>query len=181
MGVIIYKNNHPFVLERNAIVEEFENKEKIKCKIGSLDDFINSPISKILIIMKAISPTIPVPELKEIEKEIQLIKVECETVFSESNYLEILPAGTSKGKGLNKLINYIGNKDIYTIAVGDNLNDISLLSKADFGIAVQNAQLELKENADLVLKKSNDEDAIAYVIDNIILSGQKKTKSVKIN
>lgn len=174
MGIFIYKNNHPFILERNAIVEEFEKKERIKCKIGSLDDFVNKPITKILLIMKAVSPTVHVPELIELEKEIQLHKAECETIFSESNYLELLPPGTSKGKGLNKLINYLGNKDIFTVAVGDNLNDISLLNKANLGIAVQNAQPELKKHADLVIEKSNNEHAIAFVIDTIILNKQKK-------
>lgn len=168
MGIFIYKDNQPFVLKRNEIVEEFEKKEGITCEDGSLDDFNEVPISKILIIMKALSDSEKVPALQVLDDEIKISEFSCETVFSEVNYLEILPKGTSKGKGLARLINYLGNKEIHTIAIGDNLNDIPLLTTANTGIAVRNAQSKLKEIADLVLDQSNDEHAIAYVIENVI-------------
>ncbi len=168
MGVFIYKDNQPFVLKRNEIVEEFERKEGFTCKDGSLDDFIEGSISKILIIMKALSDSEKVPALQVLEDEIKVSEFSCESVFSEVNYLEILPKGTSKGKGLARLIDYLGEKEIHTIAIGDNLNDIPLLTVANTGIAVRNAQSKLKGVADLVLDQNNDEHAIAYVIENVI-------------
>jgi len=161
-GVFIYSDGNSYVLERNSIVKEFEEKEKMQCILHQGDGLKNDPLTKVLLIMR------DVQELNRIRKEIVQDGFNCETVFSEINYLEILPAGVSKGKGLTKLINYLNNHSpIHTIAVGDNLNDISLLQTADNGIAVANARKELKAVADVVLEQSNEEDAIAKLIENL--------------
>jgi len=168
LGIFIYHDGKPFILERNDIVEEFEKKERILCVLRNLGDFIDKPVTKVLVIMKAVSRTEEVPKLKEIEQGIKMNDFKCETVFSESNYLEILPQGISKGVGLSKLKEHLGIQNLYTVAFGDNLNDISLLKAADLGIAVQNARQELKDNSDIVAPHSNDEDAIAHVIEKIL-------------
>ena len=48
-------------------------------------------------------------------------------------------------------------------AFGDGFNDITMLSYAGMGIAMGNAQSEVKRAADFVTK-SNDQDGIAYAI-----------------
>ncbi len=168
MGIFIYKDGKPFVLERNSIVDDFEVKEKVNCEQGKLDDFVDVPITKILAIMREESRHEDLPELKAMEKKLIEGKFECDTVFSESNYLEILPKGSSKGMALNELVSYLNIKDLQIIALGDNLNDISLLKAADIGVAVQNARHGLKEVADKIVEQSNDEDAVAYVIQEIL-------------
>lgn len=168
-GIIIYKDSIPYILERNKIIEEFEAKEGITCEVANVQDFSRGNISKILVIMKALSQTAPVEELVNLEKEL-LENNHFDTVFSEVNYLEILPTGTTKGLGVKNLIDYLKLEDVYVVAVGDNLNDIPLLESANLGIAVKNARDGLKEVADLVLDKSNDDSAIAYVINEVIPS-----------
>ena len=158
-GVFLYSEGKPFVLERNQIVKEFENKEKVQCILHKGDSLTDKPLTKILIIMNDTS------ELYRLSEGIENNGFNCEIVFSEINYLEILPAGVSKGKGLTKLINFLEiETPIHTIAIGDNLNDISLLKAADQGIAVGNARDELKAIADIVLTQSNEENAVATVI-----------------
>ena len=53
------------------------------------------------------------------------------------------------------------------VAVGDYTNDLELLQEADVAVAVGNALPEVKQIADHVIC-SNDEDAIAYLIDELI-------------
>lgn len=53
------------------------------------------------------------------------------------------------------------------MAVGDYTNDLELLQEADVAVAVANALPEVKQVADHVIC-SNDEDAIAYLIDELI-------------
>lgn len=170
VGIFIYKDSKPFVLKRNSIVDEFEKKEKVNCEQGRLEDFIDVPVTKILVIMRERSRHEDVPELKNMEKKLVEGKFECDTVFSESNYLEILPKGSSKGAALKELANYLNVTDLQIIAIGDNLNDIPLLKSADIGVAVQNARSGLKEAADKIVEQSNDEDAIAHVIKRILES-----------
>jgi len=173
IGIFIYKDGKPFVLKRNSIVDVFEVKEKVNCVQGKLDDFIDVPITKILAIMKEESRHEDLPELKAMETKLIEGKFECDTVFSESNYLEILPKGCSKGIALIELVSNLKVKDLKIIALGDNLNDISLLMAADTGVAVQNARHGLKEMADRVIEKTNDEDAVAHVIQEVLADERK--------
>ena len=51
-----------------------------------------------------------------------------------------------------------------TVAVGDNLNDLSMIKVASIGVAVGNAVDALKSEADYIAV-SNDEDAVAEIIE----------------
>lgn len=90
--------------------------------------------------------------------------------FSCDEYLEYCPLNTTKGKGVSFLCNILNITLENTIAVGDERNDISLLEQAHIGIAVKNANCELKEKADVVLEYTNNEDAIAKIIQKYILN-----------
>jgi hydroxymethylpyrimidine pyrophosphatase-like HAD family hydrolase len=52
------------------------------------------------------------------------------------------------------------------IAIGDNENDISMIEFAGLGVAVGNAELCLKEKADLVIE-SNDNQGVAKFLSNL--------------
>ncbi|MBQ4629647.1 MAG: HAD family phosphatase [Clostridia bacterium] len=91
---------------------------------------------------------------------------EFDFITSEETLHEILPKGISKGKGLTKLANLLGVDMSKTIAVGDYYNDISMIECVKLGIAVSNAQPEVKMSAD-VITVSNEESAIASIIDNL--------------
>ena len=179
-GMVIYKDNQPFTLNKNSIIEKFEQKEKINCKLGSLDTFIDSPISKILIMVEKESIYGKDANLLEIEKNILENSSDFTTVFSESNYLEILPVGTSKGRGVNRLLNHLDKERPYSIGIGDNLNDISLLKNVNLGIAVKNAQQELKQIASKVLERTNEEDAVAYVIETLLDNRYQQSKAMEM-
>jgi len=85
---------------------------------------------------------------------------------SKPTYLEIVSAEASKINAIAYLCDrYHINKD-EVVAVGDNYNDISMISYAGLGIAMGNAPDEVKKCADYVTL-SNDEDGVAWVIDGL--------------
>jgi Cof subfamily protein (haloacid dehalogenase superfamily) len=55
------------------------------------------------------------------------------------------------------------------MAMGDNLNDVEMLSWAGTAVAVANAEPELKEIAGVHLTASNDEDGVAMAIERFVL------------
>ena len=55
-----------------------------------------------------------------------------------------------------------------TIAVGDERNDIAMIHAAHLGIAMKNAHDIVKEEADIVTEHTNNEDAIAEIIEKYI-------------
>ena len=76
---------------------------------------------------------------------------QCSTSFySEENYLEFVPPGTSKGamaEVLKAIPAYVGRR---IIACGDYENDVELLRMADIGIAPEDASEAAKVAADRI-------------------------------
>lgn len=87
---------------------------------------------------------------------------------SEPFFIELMPLGIDKAVSLGRLSAMVGLGREYVIACGDGFNDISMVEYAGLGVAMANAQEELKEAADYVTF-SNDEDGVAHVIEKYIL------------
>ena len=77
--------------------------------------------------------------------------------------VEISPYGETKGRAVEFLAQHYGVKISETCAVGDNLNDLSMIETAGYGVAVGNAAKGLLDRAKFVTV-TNDEGAIARVI-----------------
>lgn len=91
----------------------------------------------------------------------------CYRIYTNVDYLEFLPIGANKGACLHKLRNFGDLSDRTFVAVGDWTNDLELLGEADVAVAVENALPEVKYRAD-ILAPSNDDHAIAYLINRIL-------------
>ena len=87
-----------------------------------------------------------------------------ESMFSSPYFLEYIKFNTSKGQGLNNLCRRLNISLANAIAVGDECNDISMIKVAGIGVAMANANKEVKLVADYVTKNDNNNDAIAEVI-----------------
>lgn len=85
-----------------------------------------------------------------------------------SQFIEVLPPGTSKGGGLAWLLNYLGVPPRQVMAIGDGENDLEMLQLAGLGVAVANAHQRVKAVADFVVA-SNRESGVAQAIDRFIL------------
>ncbi|MFB4183824.1 Cof-type HAD-IIB family hydrolase [Bacillus velezensis] len=90
---------------------------------------------------------------------------------SGKHIIEILPAGSGKGRALTELASLYGieKQDIY--AIGDSPNDFSMFEAAGNRIAMGNAIDELKEKSTYITK-SNDENGVAYFINRLLDNDQ---------
>ena len=77
-------------------------------------------------------------------------------------YLEFLSPHTNKGIGLASLADHYNIPMNEVVAFGDASNDIPMLERAGYSIAVQNASPEVKTAAKKVSPWTNDEDAIMH-------------------
>ncbi len=76
------------------------------------------------------------------------------TMANSSRYVvEIMLRGIDKGYGLGIVAESLGVKREETVAVGDGMNDRSMLEWAGLGVAVANADERLKAAADHVTEK----------------------------
>lgn len=96
----------------------------------------------------------------------------CDSVFSCKEFLEYVPKGISKGSGVKALCDMLNVSIENAFAAGDERNDISMIEAAGVGIAMKNAQDEVKQAADYITENDNDHDAIAEVIERLILGAE---------
>jgi Cof subfamily protein (haloacid dehalogenase superfamily) len=87
--------------------------------------------------------------------------------FNRGHYCEVVPAGISKWTGLQRLADHLGVAHAEICAVGDEINDLSMVSAAGMGVAMGNAQEELKRAADWVTGR-HDEDGLVAVVERIL-------------
>ncbi|MFC7680132.1 HAD family hydrolase [Paenibacillus sp. GCM10028914] len=160
LALLIYRDGQVYSPHRSALLESHEQKDGVV----SLDfplDTLEQFVTKLLLI--ANDPA----ELLAIEETIHATGLEAELVYSEYNYLEILPIHTSKGNTLRILLQLLPHKDLRTIAVGDQLNDLTIIQQADDGYAVENAHPTLKIHANNVTVH-HEEHAIADIIEKLM-------------
>ena len=107
--------------------------------------------------------------LNPIEKEVAYLTGDCEVSYSSGRYLEFNKKGVSKGNGLRRLAQILGVDMKDTIAIGDNINDLSMIRAAGIGAGVSNVFEGMIDDCDYVAKASNDEGGVAEIIEKYVL------------
>lgn len=86
---------------------------------------------------------------------------------SHPTNVEVNPLGITKAYGLRQVCRYLGLQPEQVITIGDSLNDIAMLRWAGLGIAMGNAQEEVKAVADRVTARQ-EENGVARAIEKIL-------------
>jgi Cof subfamily protein (haloacid dehalogenase superfamily) len=82
--------------------------------------------------------------------------------------LEVLPFGANKGEGVEVLLKHLNADPKRVVSFGDGENDVEMLKLVGLGVAVNNAKPLLKDAAALVLEESNDEQAVARCLRDLV-------------
>jgi hypothetical protein len=85
----------------------------------------------------------------------------------QGHYCEVVPSRVSKWAGLQRLADFLGISPERVCAVGDERNDLSMISGAGVGVAMGNAPEEVKRAADWVTGH-HDEDGLVGVVERIL-------------
>jgi len=94
------------------------------------------------------------------------------SVGLDAYFLEVFHETCSKGEALRRLTAMLDIPLDAVVAVGDNYNDDEMLRAAGLGVAMANAEPEIRAIADKLVP-SNDEDGIAALIDELLaMSGE---------
>lgn len=83
--------------------------------------------------------------------------------------LEIAHEHASKGHALKFMAEYFKIPRQKTVAIGDNFNDLSMFQATGTGIAMANAEQEVKDQARFTTKHCHD-DGVAYALMNYVQS-----------
>lgn len=111
----------------------------------------------------------PAAELDEMISKIPQSFYDQFTIFkSQPTILEFMPKGINKGFGMMTIGKHLGLNSDEMMGIGDQENDLSLITEAGIGVAMDNAIPSVKQAANYVTK-SNDEDGVAHAINHFIL------------
>lgn len=166
----LYVDDKVYIGRLNKHTERYRRKDMLAVEeVGDLLAFLPPEPMKILIVGAR-------QDLSRVMERIRGLPVEINAVFSEETYLEILPAGSSKGEALEVVADALQIPLTSVIAVGDNLNDLEMIRRAGLGVAMGNAPEALRSQADYVTA-TNDEGGLAEVIERFIIGGSSGSLS----
>jgi Cof subfamily protein (haloacid dehalogenase superfamily) len=127
-----------------------------KMKVRGIKDFVADtprPLHKCLMV--------GAPEARlALEEQMQASLKNMYICHSTPYFIECLPLGIDKGKALEELAARLGIPMQDVMAFGDSNNDVGMLEKAGVGIAMGNAEENVKAVADYTTASNND-DGIA--------------------
>ena len=87
--------------------------------------------------------------------------------ISERDYVEFLPPGVTKGRGLQEAAKSLGLERNQVAAIGDYWNDLEMIEWAGFSGAVSNAVEGVRSAADNIYP-DHDEDGAAAFVDAVL-------------
>jgi len=95
------------------------------------------------------------------------------TIFTSKPYfLEILPPATGKGESLAVVAQMLGIDRNQVMAIGDSMNDESMIRWAGYGVAMLNGDPRIKAIAKAVTGRTNEEDGVADFVEQHLLKGK---------
>ncbi len=83
-------------------------------------------------------------------------------------YLHIRNKNTSKGKGAIRLLKHLKLKEEHSAVLGDWYNDLSLFKTKALKVALANAAPEIKSLANIITKRTNNEDGAAEFLEMVL-------------
>ena len=156
-NIASYYNKDKFVsvsiLDRNRIhyydgtINIIEILERVSEITHVTVDFLNNEFTKeYLELFKAKFPNLEIEMMQD--------------SFGDKKWLDILQKDIEKYKGIAKVAKLEGISNENIIAFGDGLNDVAMLKKAGLGVAMKNALPEVKEQADYITSRTNNENGV---------------------
>lgn len=90
----------------------------------------------------------------------------CEVSYctSKPTFLEFFSKKVSKAVAMEKIGELLGIAREEMVAIGDGLNDLSMIQYAGLGVAMGNAAKEVKENAQIITD-TNDEEGVRRALE----------------
>lgn len=141
--------------------------EFLQPEVKKVDDF-EKLIDQANLIFKFATSSHDISALKQFSNAVDALgEFSCE--WSWSNRADVAVKGNTKGNGLKHWAEHENIKLSEIVAFGDSYNDISMLSIAGLGIAMGNADKEVKEKANYSIGDNNS-PSIAAELEKIFLN-----------
>jgi len=169
LNIVLCHDEAIYYTDRNSNMPMLSDKYGAKYKeVTSYDDYINRTLEVVLFSDAAN------PMRYARDRFLFPFSIGSSISFYKSqrlpniSYLEIRRSGSTKGKGLERLLKHLKVKPNQAAVIGDWYNDISLFETDAFKVAVANAIPEIRKMADIVTSKSNNDEGAVEFFKNVL-------------
>ena len=114
-------------------------------------------------IVKVLYMNPSVPYLQSIEQQMGSLTDGLDVSYSSNRYLEFNQQGVNKGQGLRDLAQLLNIELAETVAVGDNINDLSMLKVAGLSIGVANCRKDIVSDCDYITKATCNQNPLTEI------------------
>ncbi len=166
VDIMIYYNEKLYYEKSSERIDIYAKRSKlVPIHLNDLEEICINDVSKVIIIGRN-------SILKNIDSNVMNSNIcrEITTFFSAEDLYEFNPLDIDKGTALEELSHILKIDISEIIAIGDNMNDISMVKRAGLGVAVKNGTPEIKAIADYVTERTNNEGAVAEVIEKFVVN-----------
>ncbi|HEY3366536.1 MAG TPA: Cof-type HAD-IIB family hydrolase [Symbiobacteriaceae bacterium] len=159
-----YVGDKLYVERMHPLTEAYIATARVEAHaVGPLSRWLNAPATKMLIIHE---PAV----IRTIEAEVRArFGNAVDAMTSVPEFLEVISRGVSKGEGLQRVAEALGVRQEEVMAIGDGMNDLSMISWAGTSFAVAHAPQELKRAATYVTE-AGPESAVAEALARVGLA-----------
>lgn len=139
--------------------------------VDSYDKIISDDSYKIMKLLAFDSGDDRSVKLDPLKDEIHKLLNDVVVTSSSPNNIEVNSKDAQKGIALMDYAQTKGIKKSEVMAIGDNLNDASMIQNAGVGVAMENAIPEIKKMAD-EFTDNNANDGVAQIIEKVIAQNE---------
>lgn len=157
-----YETEDEMRMMKEFIEKTFSDKTEISFKKDLREDIRNSNVLKFNI-MEIDKPDL----IDKVRVDLELVK-NIEVTSSWKDNLEVMSEGSHKGNAVEYLCELLDIDREHIIAFGDNYNDLSMIEFAGTGVAMGNAEDDVKKIANHITD-SNGNDGVAKAIYDLVL------------
>lgn len=158
---LFYRDDQLFCLERTFPIREYGDEQGLQVNVIPEPDEFLAQGSFVKSLFIGHPATLPV-----LREELEATAGDgARLVMTRTDYLEMMPAGASKGAALRRLAERLGVPLERVIAVGDQENDLEMLEVAGLGVAMPQAPPRVREAAGRVAPPPSEGGLVALLRD----------------
>ncbi len=163
----VYRGEHFYYAQECQYAVDYQRSSGITgVEVGDLDAFLDFETPKMLC-------TAPPEVIRKLYAELrERFGGQVAVTVSKPYFCELSPPEATKGQALERLAGRIGLDLATTMAFGDSLNDLDMLTRVGYGVAVGNARDEVKRAVSYVAD-DHDRDGVARFIQQHVLQEGK--------
>lgn len=160
-----FTEKEDLVKERSKFSDADETRLNLKVRIVDFPNGVNDEDEILKVVLEQEKEVID-----EIMSQIPKELFQEYSIFRSVDFMiEFMNKNCNKAAGVEKLAQYLDIKKEEIITIGDAVNDIEMIQYGGLGVAMGNANSEIKSIADFITK-SNEDDGISYVIEKFIFN-----------